>query len=381
MNLQTIKKVMPILLKNKIVPFLHGGPGVGKTQIVKSIGDEHFDGTITLNLASQDVGDLIGLLDKDAQNKGAVKHLRPNWFPTEGRWLIFLDEINRAQRDVIQPMYTFLQTGKLHTHQLPEGCRLVAAGNYSNDNFITTDITDHAFLDRFVHIDVQPNNKEWIEWSKSKKGMPSVMANFFLDRPEMAADDFGSFDFSLVKKTRRAWDEMVIPFFTTEKDVLTEPELKELMFGMVGTAATASFFEYLESNKSLPEVDELLSNYSEYKELVVSMGSPNAKGVTRVDSLTDATAKIVEKMASVFVDQRTGKNVDFTKEQIHAIQDFAMDIPKEVGIELFKKMPMFPTTNMIEYMHNNLRPEFEAFLSEFTQILTEKTNKKEAVNE
>src|ERR1019366_7781561 len=119
MNFTEIKKTIPVLLRNRVVPFLWGAQGVGKTQGVRQIAEEMGGGFVHLNLATQEVGDLVGLLVHNSD--GTVKHARPEWFPIEGKGIVFLDECNRASPDGLQAMFPFITEGTIHTHRLGSG--------------------------------------------------------------------------------------------------------------------------------------------------------------------------------------------------------------------------------------------------------------------
>jgi MoxR-like ATPase len=161
MNIQDFKKYLPTLLKNNIVPFTWGNQGIGKTQSIAQVAAQAGIGFVHLHLATQEVGDLVGLLMIQAD--GTVKHARPEWFPTEGEGIIFLDELNRAHPDVIQAMFSFITSKTIHTHKLPDGWKIVAAGNYQSDQFNVTDTSDAAWMSRFCHIELQPTVQEFTE--------------------------------------------------------------------------------------------------------------------------------------------------------------------------------------------------------------------------
>lgn len=152
----------------KIPLWIWGDKGVGKTTAVKEFCKKNNIECICLHTASQDPGDLIGI---PFTLEYVTKWGRPEWFPQEDgkKYVIFLDELNRANQDVLQCMLPFALEGKLHVHQLPKNCVVIAAGNPNNDNYTVTSVEDKALLSRFGHIVLNANQKEWTEHVQKEK--------------------------------------------------------------------------------------------------------------------------------------------------------------------------------------------------------------------
>ena len=154
MNIRDFKKSLPYLINANTAVMLVGHHGVGKSQGVKQFCDENELGFVDLRLGTQDVGDILGLADFKVDDNGeriATKFMPPDWFPMDpnSRGLIFLDEINRARRDVLQAVFQLVLDKRIHTYELPKGWHVVAAMNPSTQDYIVTDLSDKAFLDRF----------------------------------------------------------------------------------------------------------------------------------------------------------------------------------------------------------------------------------------
>ena len=127
MKIQTLKECLPYLFEANIATLVIGHHGVGKSQAVAQYAKEQKIGFMDLRLGTQDVGDLLGLAEfvtelqpytftnpetgkeetGTREVKVATKFMRPDWFPTDpdSKGIIFMDEINRARRDVLQAVF------------------------------------------------------------------------------------------------------------------------------------------------------------------------------------------------------------------------------------------------------------------------------------
>ena len=324
MNIKEISTVLPYLLKNRIVPFFWGNQGVGKTQTMKQYCEANGLQMVTLMLATQDVGDLIGLLVKG--DNGEVYHAKPNWFPTEGTGIVFLDEANRAPTDVLQAMFSFVQNGKLHTHTLPEGWRVVAAGNYNNDKFVTNQMSDAAWMSRFTHIDFRPTTEEFLMYAESV-GMKDL-ASFIRERPEMleSTDSNSRLDFSFISPDRRAYMEY-LGKIDLEKGFPDELRY-ELYSGMVGTAAAAAFLTWKGKKEKPLSLNEILDSYDKTTKNKIKDILLNKEGEVRLDLLNQPIDELITKIDS---------NPDFLSNSLHLenIKSYLVDIPRELAMKAF----------------------------------------------
>jgi hypothetical protein len=326
MNMKAFKQALPFLLRNKIVPFLWGSQGIGKTQTLYQYCRENDLQLVTLHTATQDVGDLIGLLVKGED--GTVHHARPGWLPTEGNGIIFLDELNRAAPDVIQAMFPFVTEGRLHRHILPEGWRVVAAGNYNSDRFMVTDTSDAAWLSRFCHIDFTPTTEEWTVFADSR-GMTDI-ADFIRAQPsmlELTTKDAGRLDTSFIVPDRRAWTEGVGKL---DAEDLPVEITYDLYAGLIGTAAAAAYLSWKAKGQRSLSLDQILHRYpGEIQKRVKELsGNDNEK---RFDVLNQPIDELFVKL------DMTPELLSQTK-TLDNLKAYLLDIPKELSMKAFSKM-------------------------------------------
>lgn len=337
MNIKNVKQALPVLLKNNICPFFWGSQGIGKTQTVAQYCAENKLELIVLHTSTQEVGDLIGLLMKSEDGK-SVHHARPDWFPTKGKGIVFLDELNRAPNDVIQAMFPFITEGRLHTHILPPGWKVVAAGNYNSDRFTVTDTSDAAWMSRFCHIDFTPTVEEWLVYAESKGLMN--MADFIREQPamlELTAKNAGRLDTSFIVPDRRS--AMAVGQLDASDELLEELKY-EVYSGLMGVASAAAFLSWKNNKERSITIGSILTDYKKTVQPKIRELMSNKKEV-RLDLLNQPIDELMVKLE---------QNPDLLSANnfLPNLQQFLLDIPLELSMKAFvalSKLPPFHGKN------------------------------------
>ena len=336
MNIQELRRVIPVLTRNRVVPILMGQQGVGKTQLVKQIASEMHVQFRHLHLATQEVGDLVGLLVE--RPDGSVEHARPEWFPTEGSGIIFLDELNRAHPDVLQAMFSFITDGTIHRHKLPEGWRIVAAGNFQSAMFNVTDTSDAAWMSRFCHIDFNPSVEEFVMFLEDK-GMFD-MADFIRDMPDMLETKHKErLNKGLITPDRRSWYDMISRL---DMEPSIDNERFEIYEGILGTAAASAYLT--SKKKSLDKIRgrDILAAYSKVRNRVLEASNPKS---TRFDLLEAAFKEI-----SLFYEDN-----ELSPDQMANFKEFMLDTPLELNLRIINQISESPWKQKNDVLNN---PEF-----------------------
>lgn len=329
MNFTGLRKTLPFFMKHKIPIFIWGSQGIGKTQGVEQMAKKYGLQFKALYTATQEVGDLVGLLVKDDKNKTAY-HTRPEWFPTEGEGIIFLDELNLAPQEVLNAMFNFVLKGELHTHKLPPGWYVVAAGNYQNDRFNVTDTSGAAWMSRFLHIDFTPTVEEWLDFVEGKHGVCPT-SRFIRDNPEcleLSEKDAGRFDFNAIVPDRRAIAEKILPL-DNDKDFPEELRYETYM-GAVGTAVAARFMSYKKEAQVGVSITEILEDYGGAARKKVQSLSKNGQE-SRFDILNQPVEELFAKLEN-------DKNLLKEGDRLQNLKQFLIDIPKELAVKVFSKI-------------------------------------------
>jgi MoxR-like ATPase len=326
MNVASLKKTLPVLIKNRIVPLLWGYQGVGKTQITGQIVAEMGYGFVKLNLASQEVGDLIGLMQRDEKTEVSY-HTRPRWFPTEGKGVVFLDEINRAHPDVIQAMYPFVLEGVMHEHRLPPGWRVVAAANYQSDEFTVTDTSDSAWMSRFCHIHFEPSVEEFVAYAESR-GHETV-ASFIAAEPEMLEVRKKQRPEVPVSPDRRSYMDMLAPL---ERENLDDGDRYEIYRGLIGETAATRFMQFKKQSTERLRLKDIVDDYGKVRAVVRTLARKVV--AEAMETRLDLLQRPIEELVATL--ENNPSYLDAVK--IANFKLYMLDLPTELVVQVVKKL-------------------------------------------
>lgn len=330
MNIKNLKEALPYIFEANLATMIVGHHGIGKSQAVKQYTEENNLEFIDLRLGTQDVGDLLGLADFERDSGGnlvATKFMRPDWFPTGGKGIIFLDEVNRATRPVLQAVFQLVLDKRLHRYELPKGWHVIAAMNPSTQDYIVTDISDKAFMDRFCHIKLSPSKQEFFSYAEDRKFNPELLS-FLRNQPELLQDQLEEFSLE-VTPSRRSWDAVnrLLSISETGKKKIPQFLLQELCKGLVGTSAAGALIKALNSKEKPITGEQILKDYEKYQKRILSYKDVKTN---RIDALK-FTSDDLEKEIS----ERKKKLTD--KEQKN-LASFLWDLPRDLSFDLCRSL-------------------------------------------
>ena len=229
--------------------FIWGGPGLGKSAIVRQLADR-------LKIPLQDVRallldpvDLRGLpfLGADGMSKWAT----PEFLPRAGSGILFLDELNAAPAMVQASCYQLVLDRRLGEYTLPDGWAVIAAGNRDSDRAVTTRMPT-PLRNRFVHLEFEVDLQEWSEWA-IQAGIRAEVIAFLRFRQELLSvfdRDANAFP------SPRSWEFVSRILDATPNQAIEH----ELFAGAVGTGAATEFSAFLKMFRELPNIDAILLN-------------------------------------------------------------------------------------------------------------------------
>lgn len=281
---------------------ISGNHGIGKSAIVKQVADEQGIPCIDFRLSQNDVSDLKGM---PFHVKGRTVFAIPEFFPIReadaielkdllglaedisiGRYgdkgILFLDEINRANREVQQAAFELVLDRRLNLRSLPDGWRVVAAIN-GDDSLYTVNEMEPAFLSRFMLIDLKPTSQEWLRWAEGPGNIHDAIVQFMHKK----AGDFLDPTAELIKEAskrgvvkvhdRRAWDKFsqtlkkfeedfeagTLPFHPLAKTEEAFSQLILLAGAFVGYNASLAFKTFVEMDYDALDANIILNKFSD----------------------------------------------------------------------------------------------------------------------
>lgn len=304
-------------------PHLIGHHGLGKSSIVYQWAAENGYKVSERRLGQMaDAGDLIGLQEfiKDVKSgmPTHTKHVLPDWFPREPKTIVFLDEVNRSHKDLLQAVFELVYDKSLAGVKLPADCHVVAASNPATDDYSVLDFSDAAFQDRFVHIMFTPTKDEWLSYGREKGFAPSVV-DFIAEFPQMLESaDLQSFDLGFVKPSRRSWEAVSM----LEAQPLDESLRLELTVGIVGMEAAQTFRTFKQTYAKTIKVEEVLADYEKVRPEIQKLKAKDRNDLFGI--LTQEMKDYLDKRESTTLSE--GMN----------ILSLAEDLPTEHMVSLLK---------------------------------------------
>ena len=229
-----IKSTLETIIQTNWPAFLWGPPGAGKSSIVRETASDAGMQLLDVRASLLDPTDLRGI---PAIEKGQAVWCPPSFLPSDpdSSGLLFFDELNAAPPLVQASLYQLTLDRRVGEYVLPEGWRIIAAGNRAEDNSITFRMPA-ALANRFIHLDFEIDFEDWRNWALAKGVAPLVIA-FLSTRPELL---HSMDDPERGFPTPRSW-EMVSDILGAHDG---EQLVDDLVTGIVGEAAEIEFLAY-----------------------------------------------------------------------------------------------------------------------------------------
>lgn len=246
------------VLKANRVPFIQGSPGISKSDIVKEIANEFGLKLIDLRLSQMEPCDLLGF-PFEVGDRADYKPMKT--FPLEtdnvpenyNGWLLFFDEFNSANREVQAASYRIILDREIGNKRIHPACFMVCAGNKSSDKAIVNKLSS-ALQSRLVHLFMQPNTDDWIEWAITHNIDARIIA--YLSSKPGNISTFNPDSTDVTYACPRTWHML--------SDIIKEtPELKgkhPLIAGVVGKGVAVEFTAFCDLGTDLPSIADIIAN-------------------------------------------------------------------------------------------------------------------------
>lgn len=244
--------------------YLHGQPGVGKSQLVEQLGKKKRARLYDARLSQKTAADIGGLPALDHQTQRTTFYI-PDFLPREeGPSILFFDEMNHADDQTKGAAYGIILERRVGTYTLPKQCRVIAAGNRLEDGAIGSDLGS-ALSDRFVQIVIEPSATDWLAWATENGIAKEVMAfihvhpQFLTPTPEMIEQGH------TVVPTPRSWERV-----SNVMKVAARKRVREIAIaGIIGDAVAAQFFLTADELATMASVEKILATPLEQLDRVI----------------------------------------------------------------------------------------------------------------
>lgn len=271
MNIATLKEAIRLCRNASITPFIWGKHGLGKSSAVRQLCMELGIGFVDYRASQIEASDLRGLPDREG---GLTVYLPPEELPhgeyrcpqckmsfgevgdnlkellcpkghpavlNEG--ILFLDELNRADDDVLQACFQLVLDRKIGRYTLPTGWSVVAAGN-PQEGYRVNSFDDPAFLDRFCHLKLSVGREyitSWMEYMSQYQGVADRILQFVgFDEAHLMTKMDADLGFS-VGPSPRSWEMVARVLAETQRASYSQEVVHEVLSGIIGLELATQF--------------------------------------------------------------------------------------------------------------------------------------------
>lgn len=316
--------IKEIYLNTKSVTALISERGIGKTSAYQQCANELGIGYINLYAAALEGPDFMGLPDKDREH-GVTVYLAPQFLPTSQavamgmyppKGILVLEEINRVPSDTVSVLYPLLLEKRINGHNLAPGWAIGVTMNPDTMNYLVNSLDD-AMIDRFITIEVIADLEDYVEYSLKNQPNDDVLS-YLQACPDMLLVTKKAADSTALSKypTPRGWTKVQELLGHCKLDAKL---MRELVAGIVGTQAAASFYGYLANRHiRIPSTQALLEKYEMVREDIISLIQ---------NKHMDIMNYIIKKLV-----------ISFERNETHRInlESFLSDLPQELQVLFYK---------------------------------------------
>ncbi len=232
---------------------LWGAPGVGKSQMVAQIAENHNVPLIDIRLSQMEPSDLRGIPFRVGDLvEWAVPAMLPNAQRHGERGILFLDEITSAPPSVSAAAYQLILDRKLGEYEVPEGWAIIAAGNRQGDRGVTYSMPA-PLANRFSHYEVEVNLDDWVAWAYLH-GIDERIIAFLRFRQDLLFE-FDAAQNPVAFPSPRSWEfaHRALQKFDNSNNLLLGA-----LQACVGKAAGIEVKAFVDSLDQMPDLDAIV---------------------------------------------------------------------------------------------------------------------------
>ncbi len=289
--LNKLPKLIEQMYRANLNLFVWGDPGIGKTQSVEQFvtkmkqEDKEFE-YFYYPLSSMEPADLIGIPMPEKVSEYGKEITKTTWaipkcLPTNpnGKGLLYFDEMNNAPAAMQNAVQQLVQERRIGDYFLPDGYRIIAAGNQSGVNAYSTEI-QAPVKDRFGHIFVKTNADVWFDYILGLDTTPvqdkpfiagitpekikQMVAAFVKRNPDKLFDTENYNNNSYTFGTPRSWSRF-IKLYSMNTDASYD-EVFHFASMYFGGAVANMLLEYLKNSEKYQDPAEILFKGKDFRD-------------------------------------------------------------------------------------------------------------------
>lgn len=281
-----------------------GAPGVGKSQVIRQIGDKLGFKVIDIRLAQMSEVEIGGLIYPNESRTKTV-WLAPDILPNEERdgknTILLLDEITSCPKRVQVAAYQLILDRRIGQYQLPEGTFVVALGNREDDDGVYIKLAG-PLADRFEIHYIEPDFHSWKYDFALKNDVHPFVVDYLTWRPAALHNQDPESDV-LVFATPRSWVR-VSDILKIDSDV-KKPVVRHKIIGNVGETEGTQFIEFCKKHKPVVTADDFMAGKAQAPtdglelSVLVSGIVGKAPHITPADSFDSLSDEARERLQQV----------------------------------------------------------------------------------
>lgn len=282
--------------------FIWGQPGIGKSDLVRQLGEKHNCRVVDVRLLLLEPTDLRGIpyrdrhvttddivstmtevtksMSKSLKNlkldddhaklvlskalEGALENAgtsgmswsQPNELPNpndQDNIILFLDELTAAPQSVQAAAYQLVLDRKIGSYILPPNCVIIAAGNRMSDRGVSFKMPT-PLANRFVHFELCSDFEDWHYWAIKNRVNPEVLG--FLGAFKGKLNQFTPTDAERAFPTPRSW--AFVSDMLWNINTIDDGMLQHLVAGCIGNGVASEFMAHRKYSKDLPKPSDIL---------------------------------------------------------------------------------------------------------------------------
>lgn len=254
------------VLKAGKVPYIHGSPGLGKSDIIRSVAEYFNLKLIDFRLSQCDPTDISGF---PVMENGRSTYAPNQSFPIEGDklpvrkdgttydgWLLFFDELSSAPHAVQAASYKILLDRQVGDKNLHTNVMMAGAGNLETDNAIVNSMST-ALQSRLIHAIMETNLRDWQVWAAGAGIDHRISA--FLDFKPTSLYTFDPEHSDLTFACPRTWQ--FASELLKEFDIKTQAGLtRAVLAGTLGQGVAHEFSMFCDLFGQIPKISDIIAN-------------------------------------------------------------------------------------------------------------------------